>query len=183
MLSGKQQRTRPLSPSHEHYLRAIWELRSRRGYARLADVARELGVAPATLSVGLRPLEARGLMAHDDRRFLLLTAAGERAAREVHHRFSVLRVFLAEMLGVPAERAEAEACLIEHDLSTATTERLVDLVKWVREDPESAALFAGRFARYHRSCASSDACSVCGLSCLPETPHLHPGPGRGAGGA
>jgi len=45
---------------------AIWEVRSRRGYARLADLARELDVTPATLSVGLKPLEARRLVAHDD---------------------------------------------------------------------------------------------------------------------
>jgi len=78
MLTGKFHGHRELSPSHEHYLRAIWEVRSRRGYARLTDVARELGVATATLSVGIRPLEARGLVAHDEARFLVLTEAGER---------------------------------------------------------------------------------------------------------
>src|ERR1043166_1086697 len=82
MLSGKHAHDRELSPSQEHYLRAIWELRSQRGYARLADLARALDVTPATLSVGLRPLEARRLVAHDDRRFLVLTPPGERVAPE-----------------------------------------------------------------------------------------------------
>ena len=31
MLLGKYQAQRPLSPSHEHYLRAIWDLRNQRG--------------------------------------------------------------------------------------------------------------------------------------------------------
>ena len=94
MLSGKHVLDREPTPSQEHYLRAIWELRSQRGYARLADLARALDVTPATLSVGLRPLEARNLVAHDEQRFRLLTPAGERIAREVHHRFVVLRSFL-----------------------------------------------------------------------------------------
>src|SRR6185503_2841613 len=100
MLSGKHALERDLSASHEHYLRAIWEVRSRQGYARLADVARELGVAPPTLSVGLRPLEARGLVGHDDHRFLVLTPTGERIARQVHHRFAVMRAFLRDVLGI-----------------------------------------------------------------------------------
>jgi Mn-dependent DtxR family transcriptional regulator len=49
MLSGKHSHERDLSPSQEHYLRAIWELHAERGYARLADLARALDVTPATL--------------------------------------------------------------------------------------------------------------------------------------
>ena len=152
MLSGKHTRVRELTASHEHYLRALYEVRSRRGYARLADVARELGVAPATLSVGLRPLEERGLLTHDDRRFLLLTPAGERVAREVHHRFAVTRAFLLDVLGVPEERANQEACLLEHDLSHGTTDRILDLVKLLRDDHELRAVFERRFTEYRRSC-------------------------------
>ncbi len=168
MLSGKQSHTRDLSASHEHYLRAIFEVRSRRGYARLADVARDLKVAPPTLSVGLKPLEARGLIAHDDQRFLLLTPAGERVAREVHHRFAVAQAFLRDVLGVNEDRALAEACLLEHDLSATTTDRLLDLVKLLRDDTELRAFFERRYAEYHRTCRPDDECSTCGLACLAD---------------
>lgn len=170
MLSGKQTRTRALSPSHEHYLRAIWEVRSRQGYARLGDVARELGVSSPTLSVGIRPLEARGLVGHDAHRFLVLTPAGEQVAREVHHRFAVLRTFLEEVLGIEPAFAEREACLIEHDISARTAERFVDLLKLLREDDDMNRLFHDRFARYHRTCSASDQCSTCGLACLTPGP-------------
>src|SRR5262249_18461440 len=168
MLYGKQSRAREFSASHEHYLRAIWDVRSRLGYARLVDVARELEVAPSTLSVGLRPLESRGLVAHDDHRFLSLTPAGERVARRVHHPFAVTRAFLRDVLGVPESQAQADACLLEHDVSVETTERLLDLVKLLHEDPELRTLLARRVAAYHRSCASTASeCSTCDLACLP----------------
>lgn len=170
MLSGKHSHQRDLSPSQEHYLRAIWELHAERGYARLADLARALDVTPATLSVGLRPLEARSLVAHDDQRFLLLTPAGERVAREVHHRFTVLRSFLHDVLRVPDATAEREACLIEHDISATTTERIVDFLKLLQEDREVGALFQSRFDAFHRSCGGARACTDCGLACLTPPP-------------
>ena len=170
MLSGKHALDRDLTPSQEHYLRAIWELRSQRGYARLADLARALDVTPATLSVGLRPLEARNLVAHDEHRFLLLTPGGERIAREVHHRFVVLRSFLSDVLRVPKPTAEREACLIEHDVSAATTERLVDFLKLLEEDREVGELFRSRFSAFHRSCGTASPCADCGLACLTSPP-------------
>jgi DtxR family Mn-dependent transcriptional regulator len=166
MLSGKSSSGRDLSASHEHYLRAIWEVRARRGYARLSDVARELGVAPPTLFVGLKPLTTRGLVTHDDHRFLLLTPTGERAAREVHHRFSVVRAFLRDVLGVAEASALHEACLLEHDVSAGTTDRLLDLIKLLRDDRELREFFQHRFAEYHRSCRPADECSTCDLACF-----------------
>lgn len=166
MLSGKQALARALTASHEHYLRALWEVRSQRGYARLSDVARELDIAPATLSVGLRPLEAKGLVSHDDHRFLILTPEGERLAREVHHRFAVAHTFLHDVLGIPEEQALAEACRIEHDVSAATTERLLDLIKLLREDRELREFFQHRFSEYHRNCRIGAVCSTCDLACM-----------------
>ena len=170
MLSGKPSGVRDLTPSHEHYLRAIWEVRSRQGYARLSDVARELGVAAPTLSVGLKPLESRGLISHDDHRFLLLTPAGERAAREVHHRFAVLHKFLRDVLGIPEDQATSEACRMEHAVSGATAERLLDLVRLLREDSELGSVFRRRLEDYHRTCRPITECSTCDLSCLTEPP-------------
>ncbi|HKQ57765.1 MAG TPA: metal-dependent transcriptional regulator [Candidatus Eisenbacteria bacterium] len=169
MLSGKTS-PRDLSASHEHYLRAIWEVRTQRGYARLSDVARELKIAPPTLSVGLKPLEARGLVDHDEHRFLLLTPAGERVAREVHHRFAVVRAFLKDVLGVGEDKALHEACLLEHDLSATTTDRMLDLIKLLREDRELREFFQHRFTEYHRSCRVIEECSTCDLACLTPGP-------------
>ncbi|NOT34663.1 MAG: metal-dependent transcriptional regulator [Candidatus Eisenbacteria bacterium] len=172
MLSGKQVQSRELTPSHEHYLRAIWAVRSERGYARLSDVARELEISNATLSVGLKPLEQRELLSHDDRRFLVLTPSGERVAREVHHRFQVARMFLHDVLGVDEAQADAEACRLEHDLSGQTVERLLDLIKLLREDRELREFFQRRYTEYHRQCRPTTECATCDLACMGT-----PGPG------
>lgn len=170
MLSGKRRPQTPLTPSHEHYLRAIWEVRERLGYARQTDVAHQLGISHATLSVGLKPLEERQLIGHDSHRHLTLTERGEHLAREVHHRFSVLRRFLRDVLGIDDEQAEREACLMEHDISGGTAERLVDLIRLLHEDLVLRTSFQERLAHFHRTCSPGDECSTCGLSCLTPAP-------------
>lgn len=168
MLSGKHALTGGLSASLEHYLRAIWEVRTQRGYARLADVARELKVAPPTLSVGIRTLAGRGLVSHDDHRFLLLTAEGERVAREVHHRFAVMHTFLRDVLGVPEAEALADACHIEHGVSATTTERVLHLLKLLRSDRPLHDLIQERLAGYTRDCRPAESCRICDLSCMVD---------------
>ena len=170
MPAGKRRPAQALSPTHEHYLRTIWDARERQGYARVTDVAEQLGVSHATVSVGLRPLEARGLITHDARRFLRLTEHGERLAREVHHRHSVLLRFLCDVLGVDIEVAEQEACLMEHDVSSQTTDRLVDLLRLLHEDRALGTSLRSRLSAYHRSCSPSDQCATCGLACLTPPP-------------
>jgi DtxR family Mn-dependent transcriptional regulator len=166
MLIGKQGHAHDLSASQEHYLRAIWEVLTRHGYARLTDAARELGIAAPTLSVGLRALEQRNLIAHDERRFLKLTASGERLARQIHHRFAVVHTFLHELLGLADSEASLEACRLEHHVSPATTDRVLDLLKLMREDRELRDLFRERFAEYHRRCVPAIECSTCDLACM-----------------
>ena len=84
----------------------------------------------------------------------------------MHHRFTVLRALLLDVLRVPTAQAEREADLIEHDVSAATTERIVDLLKLLQEDREVGNLLRERFAAFHRSCGPTRACADCGLACL-----------------
>ncbi len=168
MLAGKHTHARELTPSSEHYLRAILDVRNEQGYARLTDVAKQLDVKPATLSVGVKSLEARGFVAHDVHRFLVLTPAGEAVARQVHHRYEVLRTFLVDVLGVDVPVAEQEACFIEHDVSGATDDRMLQLVLEKRENPAFQRIVAG-LATAPPPRSRHLPCPTCGTECIgPE---------------
>ena len=77
-----------------------------------------------------------------------------------------MRAFLAELFGVPPQRAEREACLMEHDVSAETTERVLNLIKLMRTDGILRKMFQQRFATFRRECRPSDSCSTCGLACV-----------------
>jgi Mn-dependent DtxR family transcriptional regulator len=153
-------RRRPLTSSAEHYLRAIADLREERGYARVVDIATRVGVTKGTVSIALSQLAGRGLVRFDPARFPVLTPAGRRIAADVRGRYTIIAAFLSEVLGLPPERAAAEACRWEHVVSHEVADRLLDLLRFGNESRRGSAALA-EFRLFHRSCGAASLCSAC----------------------
>jgi DtxR family manganese transport transcriptional regulator len=103
----------------EDYTELIADLIAATGEARMADIARRLGVAHPTVSKTIARLKREGLVTSRPYRGIFLTEAGLAMARSVHQRHRlVVDVLLA--LGAPREAAEADAEGIEHYVSAAT---------------------------------------------------------------
>ena len=120
----KQFEENNITHSAAHHLTAIFELREKRGYARVTDVAKHLNITTGSASTNLKALKAKGFITEDDNRFLALTEQGEAIATAVIRRKNVLRRFLAEILGVNPYQAEIDACKTEHLVSSETAEKL-----------------------------------------------------------
>ncbi|GAA5262152.1 DtxR family transcriptional regulator, Mn-dependent transcriptional regulator [Methanocalculus sp. MC3] len=58
-----------------------------------------------------------------------LTPAGRRAAEMIARKHAVLECFLKETLGLEAEAASREACLLEHDVSEETIDALDSFIQ------------------------------------------------------
>ena len=137
----------PLSHSMAHYLMAIDSLRNQYGYARATDVAELLEVSRGAASMALNQLKKRGWVGEDRHRFLLLTEAGQQIAERVQENFAVLAEFFEEILGVDHEAACADACKMEHLLSTSTGRRLLSLMQVLLGENEAAAAVRRHLAR------------------------------------
>jgi len=144
----------------EHYLRAILELREERGYARVIDIATRVGVTKGTVSLTLTQLAERGFIRFDTARFPILTPAGRRVAADVRGRYVITLAFLTEVLGMPAERASAEACRWEHVISHEVADRLLDLVRFGADNPGLTRILA-QFRKFHRHCSANAQCATC----------------------
>ncbi|MBI3129435.1 MAG: metal-dependent transcriptional regulator [Candidatus Tectomicrobia bacterium] len=154
---------RDLSPSLEHYLRAIYDLELEKGYARVTDIAERLGVAKPAVSVALRSLRGSGLVDHRAYESVHLTEDGKQRAKGVSGKFSILHHFLIEVLGVREEQAFMDACLMEHYVSPTTMDRLLDLLRFFEREDKQEILEA--FRAYRRSCESDDSCPTCSFHC------------------
>ena len=167
--------TKGLTPSLEHYLRAIYDLEQEKGYARVTDIAERLGVAKPAVSVALRSLSASGLVDHRAYESVHLTEEGTLRAKGVSGKFSILQHFLTEVLGVKDEQAFMDACLMEHYVSPNTMDRLLDLLRFFERDDKQAILEA--FRAYRRTCESDDSCPTCSFHCdiVVPAPGEHPG--------
>ncbi len=151
---------RNLTASTEHYLRAILELREEQGYARAVDIATRLGLTKGSVSLALAQLEERGLVRFDNAHFPILTQPGRRIALDLKGRYRIVHTFLTDILGLPAERASAEACRWEHVISHEVADRLLDFVRFGADAGEAGARIQA-FRKYHRTCSPGGTCAAC----------------------
>ena len=128
-----------ITHSAAHHLQAILELREKRGYARVTDVAKELNITTGSASINLKSLKAKGLILEDENKFLSLSEEGEAIARAVHLRKNILNDFLVEILKVSPEQAEIDSCKTEHLISAETAKKLQDFTENYRRQTPRAA--------------------------------------------
>ena len=129
MINTGVQEDHTLTRAGEDYLEAIYRLASEGGSVdgaiRSVDVAESLGVSKASVNKALSMLKETGMVEQSRYGRVTLTPEGERYAAPVWRSHRALPLFLEKDLGVDPQRADDEACLMEHVLSADTMERLI----------------------------------------------------------
>lgn len=119
-----------MSKSHEDYLEAIVMLGGTTEVPiRSVDVATKLGVSKASVNKAVNALKEKGLVDQPYYGDITLTDDGYEYGRSVLDRHHLLYTFLSKVLGIPEERADAEACLMEHAISDESFEKWVAYIK------------------------------------------------------
>lgn len=118
----------PVSAAMQDYLEVILILSRQKKTVRVTDIARRLSLSKASVSQALAQLREQGFICQAPYGPVELTSIGRKYALVVKHRHVVLRSFLIEVLGIEQQAAEKDACLMEHAVSSETTERLVDFL-------------------------------------------------------
>jgi DtxR family Mn-dependent transcriptional regulator len=98
-----------ISPAELRYLEAIDHERGDGAPVSVGALARRLGLSPASVSEMLDRLAADGLVRRGARGVALLTAEGDRTAREIAERRALVERFLRDVLVVPPDQVPAEA--------------------------------------------------------------------------
>lgn len=112
-----------LHASGEDYLEAILVLHKKMGMVRSVDVARHMEVSKPSVCVAVNTLKEGGFLTMDENHFLHLTDVGREVAEQIYERHCFFTERLIA-LGVDPKTAEADACRIEHVISTESFERL-----------------------------------------------------------
>ena len=155
-----------ITHSGAHYLLAISGLARRAAAPRAADVARYLGVSRAAASLQLRSLQEHGLVTAGDQGHLQLTRSGLDLVGRIASKRRILQVFLAEVLGVPEEVAELDACKVEHLLSEESGAALVRWVRFLRSEHPAADACLSVFRKTLAECPHDGRCDLCADACL-----------------
>ncbi len=112
-----------LHASGEDYLETILILQKQCGMVRSVDVARYMSVSKPSVCRAVAVLRDGGFLEMDEDHFLYLTDAGREVAEKIYERHQ----FFTEQLiaaGVDPKIAEADACRMEHAISSESFARL-----------------------------------------------------------
>ena len=105
--------------SGEMYLETILILSQKQNRVRAVDVAAEMDISKASVSIALGKLKNEECILVEPDGQLSFTEKGRAIAEKIYERHQVFsRVFMC--LGVPEDIAVADACKIEHDVSDET---------------------------------------------------------------
>lgn len=103
----------------EDYAEMIGDLIEELGEARVADIAKRMGVSQPTATKSVARLKREGLATSRPYRGIFLTEEGTALATRVRARHRTVVEFLIKM-GVPKDIAELDAEGIEHHVSQVT---------------------------------------------------------------
>lgn len=120
-----------LTHSMVHYLLAIHKLKESKGYARVTDIAHEMGLTKGSVSTALTNLKKRDLVIEDESKFLSLSSSGHEAVHGILSSRTLLYYFLKDIIGVNEEVAHKDSCLMEHLMSTETREKFFEFMKTI----------------------------------------------------
>jgi DtxR family Mn-dependent transcriptional regulator len=131
---GKLKKT--MTESLEDYIEMIYILSEKSGGAQVRDIAKNLHITMPSVVKAIKELSALELVTHEPYAVVKMTEKGIREARFVLGRHHLLKKFL-RLLGVSEAAAERDACLMEHDLSVETIERIRKFTE--KKEKEKAA--------------------------------------------
>lgn len=134
----------------EDYLRAVYEIIEQKGYARIKDISRELGVRPSSVVEMMRKLHDRGFVVYEKYGSITLTPQGREVAEAVEMRHNTFKKFL-EIILVPEDVAAKDAHVLEHRLDSKTILQFTRFVEFItRAIATDRPKFMGRWVEQFR---------------------------------
>ena len=139
---------KPLTPTMEDYLETIFALSEEKRAVRVKDIAKKLGVKMPTVTNMVKTLSDRGFIDYEKYEYLELTDRGATVGKEMQRRHEVLKSFLTDILKIEPERADEEACKMEHGISLSTLDRLIGFMEFIQACPRAGLEWLNNFEDY-----------------------------------
>lgn len=118
----------------EDYLEQIYLLTEEKGYARMVEIAENLGLSPASVSNMIQRLDADGFVRHEKYRGLALTEEGRRVGRAIVRRHEALTRLLRHF-AIDEATIYRDVEGMEHHISRPTLAVIDVLCDELERDP------------------------------------------------
>ena len=112
-----------IQESGEMYLETIFVLSQKGNPVRSIDISEHMGYSKPSVSRAMGILRSGGYILVDKEGHITLTESGDRVARKIYERHTILSKMLRR-LGVDEKTAAEDACKMEHAISDASFEAI-----------------------------------------------------------
>ena len=119
----------PTTPTRQNYLKYIYLEEKEKGHARACRITEQLGVTRSTVALTFRELRAEGFISYEPYSPIRLTEKGRAVAAEIVRRYLAVKHFSRTVLELDEAMSEKIACELEHVISDAIAERLLEVAK------------------------------------------------------
>ena len=116
----------------EDYLERILILSEDDGHAHVTEMANLLGISKASVTEMISKLKTNGFVDFEKYGTITLTEKGRKIAVRVKERHDILKAFLV-LIGVNEENASNDCCVMEHNLSKETIDKLKIFIEFLQE--------------------------------------------------
>jgi len=113
----------------EEYLEALYKLTRDGNPVKTTELAKHLGVAPASATQMIQKLAKRGCVEYIPYRGARLTREGKSEGARMTRKHRLLETFLVLVLNMHRDKAHAQACELEHHLSDEAEVALCRILK------------------------------------------------------
>jgi DtxR family transcriptional regulator, Mn-dependent transcriptional regulator len=155
-----------LTHSSIHHLLAINSLSKEYGYSRSVDIANYLNISRASVSITTTKLKEKGFIRVEKNRFLSLSKKGKDLVNSVLSKRRIVEIFFKEVLDLPSQEAEIEACKVEHLLSEPTGKKLISFMGYFLSEQPDVVKFREGLESFNYVCEAIRDCNVCEMDCI-----------------
>jgi Mn-dependent DtxR family transcriptional regulator len=119
----------------EDYLEQIHNLIESKGYARVVDIAQNLGISQASVTNMIQKLDAEGYLVYERYRGVTLTDEGRRVGQAIAKRHDILTRLL-QRFGLDPETVHRDVEGMEHHISRQTLQVLTLILEELEGNSE-----------------------------------------------
>ena len=123
-----------LSSNMEDYIEAIAVLSQQNDVVRVKDIAALLKIKMPSVTSALTKLKELGLIDYEKYGYIKLTTSGNIISDRVISKHLCLKEFFSKALNLSDDQSEAEACKIEHHITTETCKRIHKLLVYINSN-------------------------------------------------
>ncbi len=138
-----------LSESLEDYLEIILALEKTSKVARVKDISEKMGVMRGSVTGALKNLADKGLINYEPYSYITLSRKGAAIAKEITRRHEVIKNFLHNVLLLDTDKAEKNACRMEHAMDKVAIDRLIKFLEYVHNCPRTGDDWLKAFVNYY----------------------------------